>query len=74
MLEVDEATREAQFDKRWEEGGLAFLGAFNDLLLVPEANEIVADYVRRRIAEKVDDPDVAAKLIDTVEKNAALGW
>ncbi len=67
VLEVDEATREAQFDKRWEEGGLAFLGAFNDLLLVPEANEIVADYVRRRIAEKVDDPDVAAKLMpDTV--------
>lgn len=62
VLEVDEATRQERFDKAWEWGGLYFLGAFNDLLLTPEANDTAAEYVRTKIREQVADPDVAERL------------
>jgi cyclohexanone monooxygenase len=61
-LEVDEAARRAEFDRRWERGGLYFLGAFNDLLLNEESNAAAAAYVRERIAEIVDDPVIAERL------------
>ena len=61
-LAVDEAERTAAYDARWEEGGLLFLGAFNDLLLDTAANDTAADYLRGRIAEVVDDPATAALL------------
>ena len=61
-LEVDEAERRAEFDRRWERGGLFFLGAFNDLLLNEESNETAAAYVRERIAAIVDDPATARLL------------
>ena len=41
---------------------MSFLGSFNDLLLDKEANDTAADYVRSRINEIVDDPEVAARL------------
>lgn len=44
-------------------GGLAMLGVFNDVMLNPESNEIVAEFVRDRIRTVVQDPDVAEKLI-----------
>lgn len=66
-LEVDDAEREAEFDRRWERGGLFFLGAFNDLLLNHESNDTAAAYVRQRIAEIVEDPATAELLSpDTV--------
>jgi cyclohexanone monooxygenase len=58
-LAVDEAEREAVFEDRWARGGLAFLAAFNDLLLNDEANELAAEFVRRKIRSTVDDPAVA---------------
>lgn len=65
--EVDEETRETVFEERWAHGGLSFLGAFNDLMFDPAANDLAADFVRSKIAEQVDDPEVAARLSpDTV--------
>ena len=61
-LSVSEAERTAAYDTRWEQGGLLFLGAFNDLLLDTEANDTAADYLRARIAEVVEDPATAAML------------
>ncbi|MEO0398053.1 MAG: NAD(P)/FAD-dependent oxidoreductase [Pseudomonadota bacterium] len=58
-LESDEATIKKEFDRRWAEGGPAFLVAFDDLMLEQDANAYAAAYVRERIAEIVDDPKVA---------------
>jgi cation diffusion facilitator CzcD-associated flavoprotein CzcO len=54
--------RLAQFERRWERGGLAFLGAYNDLLIDPAANELIAEFVRDKIRATVTDPEVAELL------------
>lgn len=56
------AEREAEFERRWEMGGLGFIGAYEDLLRNEEANGYAADFVRRKIGEIVDDPEVARLL------------
>ena len=62
VLAVDADERERVFEARWAYGGLGFLGAFNDLLLNDQANELAADFVRRKIRETVNDPQVAELL------------
>jgi cyclohexanone monooxygenase len=57
--------RLAQFEARWERGGLGFLGAFNDLLIDPAANELIAEFVRDKIRATVHDPEVAELLCPT---------
>jgi cation diffusion facilitator CzcD-associated flavoprotein CzcO len=52
----------AAFEFRWQRGGLSFLGAFGDLLLNAEANQLAADFVRRKISATVHNPEIAAKL------------
>jgi len=61
-LEVTAEERLAQFERRWATGGLQFLGAYNDLLLDPAANELIAEFVRDKIRATVDDPAVAELL------------
>ncbi len=61
-LDVDEQQRQAEYDRRWEAGGLAFMGAFNDLLLSDESNQTAAEYVRSKIREQVRDPATAEAL------------
>ena len=56
------AEREAEYRKRWEMGGLLFMGAFGDLMLDAQANQSAADFVRARIKETVKDPAVAELL------------
>jgi cyclohexanone monooxygenase len=56
----------AELQRRWELGGAApIMQAFSDVMVVPEANEIVADFVRDKIREIVDDPEVAELLCPT---------
>jgi cyclohexanone monooxygenase len=63
-VEADDRTR--LFDQIWEEGNLfGFLGAFNDVMIDPAANAIVADYLRDRIRAIVDDPETAELLCPT---------
>lgn len=64
-LEVDAAERERVFDDRWEHGGLDYMGAFNDVLLSPDANELASEYIRGKIRETVKDPATAEKLLPT---------
>ena len=64
-LLASEEDHEREFAKRWEIGGFGFLGAFNDLGLNRDANEIAAEFVRERIREIVHDPDVAESLSPT---------
>lgn len=51
-----------ELERRWAMGGLNFYGGFNDLLVNKHTNDLVADFVRAKIAEKVTDPVTAAML------------
>ncbi|GAB3305081.1 NAD(P)-binding domain-containing protein [Epidermidibacterium keratini] len=52
----------AEFDKRWDNGGLGFSSGFADVLINPVANDVAAEYVREKIRETVTDPEIAEKL------------
>jgi cyclohexanone monooxygenase len=62
-LEVSAEQRRAAFEGAWEQGGFMFsAGTFNDLVVDPRANELVAEFVRSKIDEIVHDPVVAGRL------------
>ena len=51
------------YTERWEAGGgMPLLGAYTDLLVSREANDTVAEFIRDRIRDTVDDPSVAELL------------
>lgn len=58
-LEVSPEERRREYEKRWQEGGVTFMGAFVDLVANHEANETAAEFVRGKIREIVKDPKVA---------------
>ncbi len=60
--EVDEATREAEFEARWQKGGANFAYAYTDLNRDAVSNGYAADFVRRKIRAKVEDAEVAEAL------------
>ncbi|MEO1720001.1 MAG: NAD(P)/FAD-dependent oxidoreductase, partial [Pseudomonadota bacterium] len=60
--DVTDDEREAIFEHFWRNGGLTFLGAFNDLLLDRRSNTFAVDFIHRKIREIVDNPETAAKL------------
>lgn len=54
--------RRELMEEAWAHGGHTFLGIFSDLMTNAEANEQVAEFVRGKIAETVDDKELAEKL------------
>ena len=52
----------AELERRWAMGGLNFYGGFADLLVNQHTNDMVADFVREKIAQKVKNPETAALL------------
>ncbi|MGH3757475.1 flavin-containing monooxygenase [Actinophytocola sp.] len=65
-LEVSEDDRERTYWELWREGGVKFLfGSFRDLMLDRRANDTVAEFIRVRIREAVEDPEVAEALVPT---------
>jgi len=64
-LAVSELERQRQYETRWKNGGLPFLGAFNDLTIDEVSNQTAADFVRNKIRETVDDPETARRLSPT---------
>lgn len=54
--------RRQLMEHAWINGGHTFLGSFSDLLLNPEANEEVADFVREKIGQVVNDKKTAEAL------------
>jgi cyclohexanone monooxygenase len=61
-LSLPPEEREKVFERLWEEGGAALMYYFNDVIVTEEANEAVADFVRRKIAGIVADPATAKAL------------
>jgi cation diffusion facilitator CzcD-associated flavoprotein CzcO len=63
-LEATAEERERVFDQLWDQGGFAFpLANYQDLLFNEAANDLVSDYLRRKIRQAVKDPVVAEKLV-----------
>ena len=62
-LEVSPEERLAEYERRWEHGGLNFLVGFNDLIFNPDANETAAEFVRDKIRQTVRDPETAEALL-----------
>ncbi|MDE1948029.1 MAG: NAD(P)/FAD-dependent oxidoreductase [Burkholderiales bacterium] len=62
FFSVTPEERRRLLEDAWRNGGLAVLGTFSDLLLNPEANEHVAEFLRERIGEVVADPVTAEAL------------
>jgi cyclohexanone monooxygenase len=61
-LSVSEEERQQIFADAWELGGFRLGTTFNDLLLDAEANETASEFLRARIRERVQDPEVAELL------------
>jgi cyclohexanone monooxygenase len=62
-LETPPEVREREYERRWQRGGLSFLGAYQDLLLDETANRTAADFVRAKIRGLVRDPATAETLV-----------
>jgi cation diffusion facilitator CzcD-associated flavoprotein CzcO/acetyl esterase/lipase len=57
---VSDEERMARLEEAWKTGGIIeFMGTFNDLLVNPDSNELVAEFVRGKIRDVVVDPVVA---------------
>jgi cation diffusion facilitator CzcD-associated flavoprotein CzcO len=61
-LAVGPQERQKEYEARWRDGGLPFLGAFADLLVDGQANDTAAGFVRDRIRSIVRDPSTAERL------------
>ena len=54
--------RAAEYERRWNLGGVNFLHSFNDLMLDKSANDTIADFVRAKIRAIVKNPETAEAL------------
>ncbi|MEM6496024.1 MAG: NAD(P)/FAD-dependent oxidoreductase, partial [Pseudomonadota bacterium] len=61
-MEVDQAERHETYEQRWEDGGTRFMAAFNDLAVNQDSNDTAAEFVRSKIRETVNDPNIAELL------------
>ncbi|MEO1264672.1 MAG: NAD(P)/FAD-dependent oxidoreductase, partial [Pseudomonadota bacterium] len=66
---VDDDTRREIYEHFWQNGGLTFLGAFNDLIVDKASNETAAAFVRAKIREIVRDERTA----DLLTPNDIIG-
>ncbi|MEM7337081.1 MAG: alpha/beta hydrolase fold domain-containing protein [Actinomycetota bacterium] len=65
-LSVTDAERQDAFEAAWAAGELfAILGPFADLLVNEAANDTMADFIRSKIRERVNDPATAELLCPT---------
>jgi len=58
-LETSSEDRLQEFESKWENGGVAFMASFKDLLFDKDANDTAAEFIRKKIRETVKDPKIA---------------
>lgn len=64
-FEDDDKTRRAFWEAHWLRGGASLVRLYNDIATNRAANESVADFIRRKIAETVEDEQKAKLLQPT---------
>ncbi|MFM9852107.1 MAG: flavin-containing monooxygenase [Sphingomonadaceae bacterium] len=62
ITEVSRDESDAEYERRWQIGGLQTLTAYVDVGVDLKANAIAADFFARKIASIVKDPETADKL------------
>ena len=63
-LEVSVEEREALWEKLYREPGFGiWLANFSDILVNQQANDLISEFVAKKIRERVDDPAIADKLV-----------
>ncbi len=62
-LEVSPEERKAEFERRWEEGGLCMYGVYADIFLNKESNDTAANFVHSKIRGIVRNPSIAEQLL-----------
>ena len=62
-LETDPAEQRKVMEEHWTLGGFRLGQCFSDLAISKEANDVVAQYIRERIDEIVEDPQVGLVLV-----------
>ena len=60
--ETPDGERRAEYQRRWDQGGLGFMGAFSDLLIDDDSNKTVRDFVAEKVRQEVKDETLAATL------------
>ena len=60
--EVSPEERQREFERRWNDGAFNFMATFPDLLSDQQANDLAAEFVRKKIRERVNDPAIAELL------------
>ena len=63
VFDVDDAARQAEYERRWQIGGLQFLAAYNDLVFDDNANATAREFIRGKIREAVRDDALVEKLL-----------
>lgn len=61
-LEVSEEERELEYEKAWNRLGFGFALTYKDILLDLASNKTASDFIRKKIASKVKDPQLREKL------------
>jgi cyclohexanone monooxygenase len=65
-LEVEPDERQRRYEAAWSRGGLmSMTTTFRDLILDKAANDTAAEFIRSKIRDIVEDPDVARVLTPT---------
>jgi cyclohexanone monooxygenase len=62
IMEATTEERAEELEARYRVGGFFLHSAYSDTFHDPRANELVADFVRDKIRERVDDPETAELL------------
>lgn len=55
--------QQEMLEERWAYGGQSILGVFADQGIDPDVNKLVADFVRQKCRERINDPELAEKLM-----------
>ena len=61
-LEVSPPERQAAFEAAWNRLGFGFSLTYKDILLNQASNDLASDFIRGKIAEQVEDPEVRERL------------
>ncbi len=64
-LDATPEEREAEFEYRWESGGLCYYTSYADLAVNINANNHLSDFIRKKIRNKIDDPRLRDLLTPT---------
>lgn len=71
-LDMTSEEQQSEMERRWSYGGApVFNVSFADVMVNKKSNDVVADFVRDKIREKVHDPELAEQLIPTDHPIAA---